>query len=1217
MTWELAFIARRKNNCQPIKRHCRPHCIREYLILSGNQARTPAILTRLENYSHHLMALFTFLVSSYFLFWGEKWGWYKGMGMPPWSGWLEQLALPQLDMYHIQRCLPPYLLINIFKIFHIDPTPRNIVLGFGFFNLALITSIPYIWSGVCRELKISVLGKWFGFVALIINYAAVKWSFYYTTNIGDTWSYFSGIALLYFWLRSNTIGLLITTIALAFTWPTCLHIGCVLIAFPRESQETVTPPRYRLNLIMAGAITFGVLCFLYNGRYVQALWSGPAFRHAEATAVIYSATEPLLRAIKLSYLIVAAIVFFSFYYALNSARLFNLAWIKQFKQPRNLFRLALGLGVYLVVRWVQRAYSNKSDPVTVSLFMNWSFANGLTAPGLSLICQTFFYGPLVLLALCKWRTVANAFHENGRALTFCLIFFCLFIPNAEARQLGNVYTFIVPFVILAVETLSLTFAHLCLFTVLSILASKMWLNWEPKYAEYSPIYNAVVFLPDYWYIIHLCAALALLLVLYFFFVSPARHVVFPRDDTDRDSSPQKDAVDRRIIPSLTSNAKFWITTAGVVIACLFWLILRIPSPLAFMEDSDWGHQLAGANQILHGEHPFIDFRATYGPLTFYLSALAQILSGTRPGAEVFLCVAGFLIGYIILFLMCWKASGRRAVAFAVITVALIALPRLYKYYIVLCPAVMLFLAWRYLDFPTRPKLWALAASVAVAGLFRPDFGAYTFITAIVAVWLSSHSQRTFKFRELLCFAGAVVTCASPWLIWASINGALLRYLKDSSLGSANLAAGSSLPFPQFTLSEGLSNGNVTFILFAFFYLIPIISAWFAHRTPDIAERRKVYVTTVLAIGTLMQAAHRSEILHLLQAIPITFVLVAWLAGKAMDGLRDKANNQALPVAGLAIIALCAPLLSLQVWRLGNIPSPENLKYVRQYTRSRENFVIQAATDNPDHWLTKTLHDVQAHTKPEQRIMAIPLLMNVYYFAGRPFAGNQMAVIPGFFSDTQDQQIMLDCLAKQYVPLVIDIPGFVLDMREDRRARMVAPLIYKFCDEQFVLYRRIGPVVLLMRPDLLSKALESMLEPGLVNRYQLGSPLLQIDENSVAAIVPLNSQISKSAGKLVVSAAISDPQLILPVVFLPQEQSLILRIDITAPSDTFTQIFFLKGDNVAYSEPNSVVCQLSHGRNILMCEVPGFQTGTKLRLDPGAVSGDYVIHSISLRTVPRK
>ena len=132
-------------------------------------------------------------------------------------------------------------------------------------------------------------------------------------------------------------------------------------------------------------------------------------------------------------------------------------------------------------------------------------------------------------------------------------------------------------------------------------------------------------------------------------------------------------------------------------AILAWLAITAPTPESFLFEADGGHQLTGAMQLLTvGDHPYVDYFETYGPLTFYCSALAQFLTGNRPGGEVGLIILGWSLGYLLMFRLLVLITNKIWSSFAILALALVLLPQFYKYYCVLLPFISLTAAHYYI-----------------------------------------------------------------------------------------------------------------------------------------------------------------------------------------------------------------------------------------------------------------------------------------------------------------------------------------------------------------------------------------------------------------------------------------------------------------------------------------------------------------------------------------
>jgi hypothetical protein len=506
--------------------------------------------------------------------------------------------------------------------------------------------------------------------------------------------------------------------------------------------------------------------------------------------------------------------------------------------------------------------------------------------------------------------------------------------------------------------------------------------------------------------------------------------------------------------------------------CLLMVGLRTPTPAGFILDGDWAYQLTAGNQVLTGEHPFIDFKGGYGPLVFYASAAAQALSGRRPIGEILLVVAGYVVGYVVLFCLFWRAGGNRAAAMVVLLVALALLPRLYKYHIVLGPALTLAAAWRHVDRGDTRSLWVLAAAVAFTGLFRPDFGAYAAVAGAVAVWLTA--AHPIRPRRLLSFAAATTLCALPWLIYVLVRGGLLRYFRDSTIGLAVHASRMSLPIPRFDPARALTSvENGIFFTFLLFNVLPVLTLivlWRSRKElADPGEGRKMLVAVVLAQANMLQGLHRPGYNHILQAVPISFVLVAWLIGRARSAWASGARPRRIRAAG-AVVALilsglvvCAPALRRgQPLRTDARAVLEDLRLYAGPTAP----VVQALAQGENRWILDLVLYIRSHSRPDERILILPFtLTNLYYFSDRAFAGGQQHLAPGNASTEADQKRIVEHLSRQDVALVIDIPGFGVDGLEARRLDRFAPVLWGYLEETFVEVARFGPaLVSTRRPD---------------------------------------------------------------------------------------------------------------------------------------------------------
>ena len=512
---------------------------------------------------------------------------------------------------------------------------------------------------------------------------------------------------------------------------------------------------------------------------------------------------------------------------------------------------------------------------------------------------------------------------------------------------------------------------------------------------------------------------------------------------------------------------FWSVLVFVV--ALVWAGLRYPGPLEFIADPDGGYQLAGAIAILGGDHPFSGFLDIYGPLTFYTSALGQFLSGNRVIGELGLVAIGYALGYTLLFLLVHRCSKNRvflAISFSVF--GLLLIPRAYKYYIVLFPLLAVAAMWRYVQLPNRSRLWQMGCSVTLCGLFRPDFGVYCFLAGATAVIFAYRSSPRAWIGRVAGFAAIVVVAASPWLVWIASRGDLDTYLVSSSIGALDSAVGLALPLPGFSsMNRVLGIPNVRAAVFRLFLAVPTLAAlvlalrW---RRLSETERGCLLVTVIMGHLALLQSMHRSDWGHLLQAIPISIVLLAWLATQASMGMRKAGSYVVRVTSTLSMLTLVLFLFFCLYANdtgaaLRQLSLSSLVQKISVFSGTREDLLMFGKQADPENWIVEVVDHIRTHTTSDERVVALPAFPQIYYLSDRLPGGGQLAVLPGYFASPADQRRFIDQLRTQDVGEVIVDPGFTLDSREDRTVGRFAGDLIDYINKAFHPVHRTGPVII--------------------------------------------------------------------------------------------------------------------------------------------------------------
>ena len=114
------------------------------------------------------------------------------------------------------------------------------------------------------------------------------------------------------------------------------------------------------------------------------------------------------------------------------------------------------------------------------------------------------------------------------------------------------------------------------------------------------------------------------------------------------------------------------------------------------------------------------------------------------------------------------------------------------------------------------------------------------------------------------------------------------------------------------------------------------------------------------------------------------------------------------------------------------------------------------------------------------------------------------------------------------------------------------------------------------------------------------------------IKPLNdAQLVAEENGLSVTATGGDPQLLLPELELGGDQ--IIKVVLVSPAATVLQLFCKTQSGLDYNEARSTSQPLASGENTVYLKVPAPNASGALRLDPGAVAGNYLLKDLEFRS----
>ncbi len=509
-----------------------------------------------------------------------------------------------------------------------------------------------------------------------------------------------------------------------------------------------------------------------------------------------------------------------------------------------------------------------------------------------------------------------------------------------------------------------------------------------------------------------------------------------------------------------------VIVAGAVI--IGYLILATPSPLAFLTDPDQGFQLVNAQKVLLGQHPFINFNTgVYGPLIPYISALGQWLSDCRLIGEITVTITGYSVGYGILFYLTWRLTGSWAASFIALGFMLLLLPRFYKYYIVLGPALFLLALYHFQGTGRRRVLW-LAAATVVMGLYRFDFGAYGVLVGSLAVLTSRSDLSEKKYgQELTAFLTIGVAFTGCWLLFVALHAPLQETLRLTFAIVSGAATGLTLPLPAFDTDQGWSRNNALCLAFLLSLCMPVILLLYWLRWRSLLRspvKQFIPLAAVFAGLVFVQATHRTDIPHVLQVLPVQIPLIAWLGSQVWRMTQWQQPVRWVPpiVILSAAVAVVLPMSPVTAEGLSLTRFRDWVANLDIYSLNRDSlrlYYAQFLEGTDDAWRIQVIQFVYDHTQATEAVAFLPYMPQGYYFAERDYATPTVHYYPGMPNSPEVQAEYIRSFQKRGVNVVVDIPGWRYDDDPQRDIRYYFPALMRYIEQHYPFCKKVGPAVI--------------------------------------------------------------------------------------------------------------------------------------------------------------
>ncbi|MEQ1757427.1 MAG: hypothetical protein ABL986_03850 [Vicinamibacterales bacterium] len=475
----------------------------------------------------------------------------------------------------------------------------------------------------------------------------------------------------------------------------------------------------------------------------------------------------------------------------------------------------------------------------------------------------------------------------------------------------------------------------------------------------------------------------------------------------------------------------WLVRLVVTLALIvFAFVYRFVDPegsFAGLTDDHFFYVVRGW-QILFGQLPVRDFVDPGAPLTFLLSAAAQLVDrGTV--SEMVLCAVSLAIGA---GLTCWAAilvsdSLLVGLASGLFQVAMMA--RYYNHPKILVYAVAIPLLWAYATRQTRGRLVAIAVTTAVAFLLRHDHGVFVAIAmATLLLALRAPSLAT-RLRHAAAYGALVLALLTPYFLYLTLNGGILFHARTAMSWSERDRDRAPLILPGFTMPAFAQANSIPWTFYTI-EILPVLALLMLLRTPSAFRpdwpeaRAKVAMLAVLAIVLNVGFIRGSLNARFADVSVPQAILGAWLLLGCYRLLVQGRWESGRPAAWAIRYALPAVIISMMVGvmagrteALSAHDAPLTLGRLRYtFDRYRPLWPLSRWA-NPDSPETMVLAMyLEQCTEPTDFIFMSPYLPQVVALANRPFAGGHGDLRPDFFNTEEHQRLTVARLESQRVPV---------------------------------------------------------------------------------------------------------------------------------------------------------------------------------------------------------
>lgn len=482
----------------------------------------------------------------------------------------------------------------------------------------------------------------------------------------------------------------------------------------------------------------------------------------------------------------------------------------------------------------------------------------------------------------------------------------------------------------------------------------------------------------------------------------------------------------------------------IVIVVLIWLIISTPTLMYFISDPDGGFFIQGAYMIRSfGEHPQIDFFSSYGPLSFYLRAIAQILFKGSIFSEVAVVLMGYTLSFVFFYESIRNLTKSRLFSFLCLIAVLICIPRYYKFFVVLVPSMVFYFCLLFYEKQTKFRAQLIGVGLGIAYLFRHDYGVFAGL-AIFFPLIIIPNQPFLEKQYYLNVLLAALAITLPWEVFLASRHLLFQNVIDLLSVSRSYNSGMGLPHPLFNFDDK----KVSFF-FAVIYSIPILLVWittYLWQKLSQIEKLTLIFSILVSVVFLTQSMHRADIGHLFQCVAASL-----LGLSAVWKFGEHINVSSLRLLSRSLVIFYVLTISMVGWSIQPLQFRSlvylNNNFHELFTSMNE---VSSSLARKDPTNSSLMLIDFLHCLPDtSRATIFPFAPQLLYFATKASAGDTLLIAPGYFDSESHQLRIINSLISQKPQVVLWNESVMFSSKSESMPILSHHLVHGFVKNNFL------------------------------------------------------------------------------------------------------------------------------------------------------------------------